>query len=290
MNLQNILNELEKVDGDAIERLGHVSRRHVFQNLLKKAVIGGTAAAPVAFGSLLNKAYGDHLTVVYDVLNFALALEYLEAEFYNRGLAMAGLIRSEDRRIFEQIAKHENAHVALLRSALGSFAAPKPTFDFTARGAFPTVFSDYNTFKAVAQAFEDTGVRAYKGQAPRLLPFPDVLTTALQIHSVEARHAARVRYLRGMDDGVMVNDSGMQVMQQGWITRNESGGLPGAIYAGEENVMQAGVDVTMLVNNVSLGMGMGTGISRDNVTEAFDEPLTKEQVLAIVSPFIASGM
>jgi len=291
MNLQNILNELEKVDGEAIERLGHVSRRHVFQNLLKKAVIGGTAAAPVAFGSLLNKAYAGHYTAeVIEVLNFALTLEELEAEFYNRGLDTPSLIRGEDRRIFGQIAKHENAHVRLLRSALGSQAVPKPAFDFTAGGMFRDVFSNYRTFKAVAQAFEDTGVRAYKGQAPRLMAFPDVLTTALQIHSVEARHAARVRHMRGMDDGVMVMDSGMQVMQQGWITRNESGGLPGAIYAGEENVMQAGVDVTTLVNNVSLGMGMGTGISRDNVTEAFDEPLTKDQVLAIVAPFIVAGM
>jgi hypothetical protein len=286
MNLQNILNELEKVDGDAIERLGHVSRRNVFQNLLKKAVIGGTAVAPVALGSLLNKAYGDHLTVVYDVLNFALTLEYLEAEFYNEGMAKPGLIPGQDRAIFGQIQKHENAHVALLKSALGSQAVSKPEFDFTAGGMFGDVFSNYKTFKAVAQAFEDTGVRAYKGQAPRLIPFPEVLTTALQIHSVEARHAARVRYLRGMDDGVKVNDSGMEVMQQGWITRNESGGLPGAIYAGEENVMQGGVDVAALVSGISLGMGMGTGISRDNVTESFDEPLTKEQVLAIAGPFI----
>lgn len=275
MNLQNILNELEKVDGEAIERLGHVSRRHVFQNLLKKAVAGGAVAAPVALGSLLNKAYGDHLTVVYDVLNFALTLEYLEAEFYNRSLDTPGLIPGPAMPYYRQIAKHENAHVALLRSALGSQAVSKPGFDFTAGGAFPDVFTNIVTNYAVAQAFEDTGVRAYKGQAPRLIPFPDVLTTALQIHAVEARHAARIRQLRAQVNGVG---------QKGWITNANSGGLPGLIYSGEEIAEQAGVNVSALPGVTSMG------ISREAVTESFDEPLTKEQVLMIAGPFIRAGM
>lgn len=266
MNLQNILNEIEKVDTDVIERLDHISRRNVFSSFLKKAVVG---AAPVAFASVLNKAYGQN-NVVVEVLNFALTLEYLEAEFYNKSLD-SGIIPAAARSYYQQIAKHENAHVALLKSALGSAAVSKPTFDFTAKGAFPDVFSNVVTNYAVAQAFEDTGVRAYKGQAPRLIPFPAVLTTALQIHSVEARHAARIRYLRAQANGVQ---------QKGWITNDNSGGLPGAIYAGEGNVVQGGVDVAALVS--------GMGISRDIVTESFDEPLTKEQVLAIAGPFIAS--
>jgi hypothetical protein len=265
MNLQNILNEIEKVDADVIERLEHVSRRSVFSNFLKKAVVG---AAPVAFASVLNKAYGQN-NVVVEVLNFALTLEYLEAEFYNKSLD-SGIIPGAALPYYQQIAKHENAHVALLKSALGSAAVSKPNFDFTAKGAFPDVFSNVVTNYAVAQAFEDTGVRAYKGQAARLIPFPAVLTTALQIHSVEARHAARIRYLRAQVNGVS---------QKGYISNAESGGLPGAIYSGEEVAMQGGVDVSALVS--------GMGISRTNVTEAFDEPLTKEQVLAIATPFLA---
>jgi rubrerythrin len=57
---------------------------------------------------------------------------------------------------------------------------------------------------ALAQAFEDTGVRAYKGQAANLMSKPDLLTAALQIHSVEARHASEVRRLRGQKDGLLV--------------------------------------------------------------------------------------
>ncbi|RYC72038.1 ferritin-like domain-containing protein [Spirosoma sordidisoli] len=255
MNLQNILNEIEKVDAEVYERLDHVSRRHVFQNLMKKAVLG---VAPVAFGSILNKAYAQNSAVV-EVLNFALTLEYLEAEFYNIGTGRAGFLTGEAMTTFMQIAKHENAHVALLKSALGGAAVAKPNFDFTAKGAFPTVFTSYQTFLAVAQAFEDTGVRAYKGQAGRLIPAPDILTVALQIHSVEALHAAKVRYLNG---------------NKGWIVN--SNGFPAAVYAGDDVVVQGGVNLVGL-----------TGLSMERVTEAFDEPLTKEQVLAIVSPFLA---
>lgn len=262
MNLQNILSEIEKVDADAIERLEHVSRRNVFSSFLKKAVVG---AAPVAFASVLNKAYGQN-NVVVEVLNFALTLEYLEAEFYNKSIA-AGIIPGAAMGYYQQIAKHENAHVALLKSALGSAAIAKPNFDFTAKGNFPDVFSNLQTNYAVAQAFEDTGVRAYKGQAPRLIPFPAVLTTALQIHSVEARHAARIRFLRA---------------QKGWITNSDRGNMPAItqpIYSEEEDANQGGVDVSALVASM--------GISRSTVTEAFDEPLTKEQVLAIATPFLA---
>ncbi|GAB3718861.1 hypothetical protein GCM10027592_62060 [Spirosoma flavus] len=264
MNLQNILNEIEQVDADVYERIEHVSRRHVFGSFLKKAAAG---VAPMAFAAVVNKTYAQS-NVVVEILNFALTLEYLEAEFYNRSIS-SGIIPTAALPYYQQIAKHENAHVALLRSALGSAAVAKPTFDFTAKGAFPDVFTNVVTNYAVAQAFEDTGVRAYKGQAGRLIPFPAVLTTALQIHSVEARHAARIRYLRAQINGVG---------QKAYITAAGAGGLPAAIYAGEENVMQGGVNVSTLVS--------GMGISMDRVTEAFDEPLTKEQVLAIAGPFI----
>ncbi|CCH56008.1 hypothetical protein BN8_05310 [Fibrisoma limi BUZ 3] len=254
MNLQNILNEIEKVDADMYERLDHVTRRHVFQGWLKKALVG---TAPVAFSAVLNKAYAQN-NVVAEVLNFALTLEYLEAEFYNKSLA-SGIIPAMARPYYEQIAKHENAHVDVLKGALGSAAVMKPNFDFTAKGTFADVFSNVQTNYAVAQAFEDTGVRAYKGQAARLLVSPEVLTVALQIHSVEARHAARIRYLRG---------------EKGWITL--ANGAPQGVYTGDEAQIQAGVDLVQL-----------TGLPATVVSEAFDEPLSRESVLGIVTPFLA---
>ena len=133
-----------------------------------------------------------------DILNFALTLEYLEDEFYRTALAQPGLIPARYQAVFQTISAHETAHVALLIQALAGAAIPKPRFDYTARGKYPGVFRNFATFAAVSNAFEDTGVAAYKGQAPALTGGGRLLTTALQIHSVEARHAAEVRRIRGL--------------------------------------------------------------------------------------------
>jgi hypothetical protein len=152
-----------------------------------------------------------------------------------------------------------------LKGALAANAGAEPTFDFTAKGTFKNVFTNYQTFLALSQAFEDTGVRAYKGQATALMGDDALLTYALQIHAVEARHASAVRRLRG---------------QKGWITGNDGGGTPSAIYTGEDNVSQGGVDIT------TLKLMVGTKISKYAATEAFDEPLSMEQVLPVAKLFI----
>lgn len=216
------------------------------------------AAAMGGFPKGAQAQLGD----VNAVLNYALTLEYLEAAYYEQGLAAPGLIPSDRRNIFDQIGKHETAHVDFLRSVLGTSAVDRPNFDFTAGGAFADVFTNYQTFLALAQAFEDTGVRAYKGQAGVLLGNETVLTAALNIHSVEARHASMVRRLRG---------------EKGWIVNDQAGGLPAAIYAGEANTTHGGVDVRTL-----------TDVSDQAVTEAWDEPLTSEAVLGIAGPFIVA--
>ncbi len=251
MNIFQLFSDIENVDADASDKLSYYSRRY----FLRKGTKAATAVAlPVALASITQEAFAQS-TEVQEVLNFALKLEYLEEDFYQRALSQATFDFGADRPVFEQIHKHEASHVKLLQTALGTAAAPKPALKYD---AFPDVFSNYQTFLIVAQAFEDTGVRAYKGQAPKLYKLPE-LTTALQIHAVEARHAAEVRRLR---EGRV------------WVTKNESDGAPAAVYAGEENTVQK-VDVRTL----------GPGFSDIVVTEAFDEPLTKEAVLAIVQPF-----
>jgi len=121
---------------------------------------------------------------------------------------------------------------------------------------------------AVSQAFEDTGVRAYKGQAGNLASSEEVLTIALQIHSVEARHAAHVRHMRG---------------QTPWITSNSRGDMPEptqAIYDGEANFMQGGADLRAVAKELP------SEISLDDLSGAFDEPLSKGKVLTIAKMFI----
>lgn len=277
MNILNIIDEIEKIDPEINERIN--PRREAIKNMSSFGSKIALAAIPLALGSLFQRAYGQTSTTpVNDVLNFALTLEYLEAEFYNTGVANAALMAQGTPAgvtALTTIRDHENQHVAFLKSVLGSAAVAKPTFDFTAKGNFPTVFSSYDTFLAVAQVFEDTGVRAYKGQAPNLLQNQVVLTAALNIHSVEARHASHIRQMRR-------GRGGAAAALKPWITGANDTGIGAAVnasFAGEDNVTQAGVNITSI-------MGVGGNISTNAATEAFDEPLTKEQILAIVAPFI----
>ncbi len=260
MNILNIIDDLHKADPEAYEKLD--SRRAMFGKAGNFAGKVALAAIPFALGSMFEKAFGKSKDVVLDTLNFALTLEFLESEFYNMGVAQSGLIPMADMAMFKQIQQHENAHVAFLKAAItsaGGTPVAKPNFDFSggnAKGAGTGPYADYKTnyqtFLALSQAFEDTGVRAYKGQAGNLISNNAVLTAALQIHSVEARHAAQVRRLRGL---------------KGWITGKENE-IPSiqAVYDGEENNTQAGANAPN--------------------TAAFDEPLESAAVLAIAGQFI----
>ncbi len=251
-----------------------VSRREAIRRgaSTSSSVAAGIAMAsiPVALAAVATDLFGQQRRlpgVIEDVLNFALTLEYLEAEFYNRGLAAPNLIGAPRRAVFDQIRKHEVAHVNFLKKTLGSRAVAKPTFDFTAgdgsgNGPYRDVFTNEQTFLAVAQTFEDTGVRAYKGQAAYLMGDRDILDAALRIHSVEGRHAGEIRHIRG---------------QKPWIVGNMPGNLPPTTqptYDGEQNRFH------FILAQPASGISM---------THSFDEPLTKGQVLHIVAPFIVGG-
>jgi hypothetical protein len=270
-----ILDEIDPELGSAV-----VSRRAAIVRgvSVSSAIAAGLAMAsvPVTLAALAKDVFAQGTALpanIVDVLNFALTLEFLESTFYTMGLGKSGLIPASDIAIFQQISKHETAHVAFLQSVLGSSAVAKPTFDFTAKGKYADVFSNYDTFKAVSQAFEDTGVRAYKGQAPNLMSDATILTAALQIHSVEARHAAEVRRLRGL---------------KGWITGRQNDipgadavygpGNPASQFPAEDNTVQDGINLASVI----------TGCSPGAVSEAFDEPLDKGTVLAIAGQFIVS--
>jgi rubrerythrin len=258
---------LGTLEPELVERI--VSRRDAVTDLGKKVGIAAIASAPVMLGVMARSAFGQTSTLpqaVLDILNFALKLEYLESTFYNAGLSSTNpnAVAAANRTVITQIAKHENAHVALLKATIGSTAIPLPGIDLTAHGTFPDVLTNPVTYLAVAQAFEDTGVRAYKGQAGNILAAGslDILTVALRIHSVEARHASEIRKLRNV---------------KSWITGNGQSQTVAAAYpnyAGEDNLMQLTVNASTL-----------PGATVDGATEAFDEPLTMAQVLALVTPF-----
>lgn len=250
------------------------SRREAFKKMSNFSKKLSMAAIPAGVLSALPKiAKAQEAPDVIGVLNYALTLEHLEYRYYQMGVEASGLIPAEDMPVFEQIRKHEQAHVVFLQDTieqLGGTPVAEPTFDFTAGGTFanPHDPANYAVFMALAQGFEDTGVRAYKGQAGNLKTAPGenvVLTAALSIHGVEARHASQVRRMRG---------------KKGWITQAQPvDAAPEAtqpIYAGEDNLIQGGVNVTELPGDVGA----------DAATQAYDEPLTMAAVLEIANLFI----
>ncbi|WP_263382517.1 ferritin-like domain-containing protein [Granulicella arctica] len=160
-----------------------------------------------------------------DYLNFALNLEYLEAEFYLHAATGTGLSTTDagsgagsvtvpavtqltgltavQSAYLNEVAQNELDHVRLLRSALAGAAVPRPAIDLTFFGTLAMVagitkdtsftpFASYPTYLIGAFIFEDVGVTAYHGAA-LVLTSKANLTVGAEIHAVEAYHAASIR-------------------------------------------------------------------------------------------------
>jgi hypothetical protein len=276
MKIVNILDEIEKVDPEIYDRLS--PRRKAMQEFFRIGSKVAIAAVPFGLGSMFNKAYGQTVPAgVINVLQYALTLEHFEARFYADGYNMAPIPAGAEKTAIQIIRDSEAKHVSFLQTVITAAGATpvaaKASYDFTAGGTFPTVMTNYATFLAVAQVLEDTGVRAYKGRAGELKGQKVYLTAALGIHAVEARHAAKIRYMRRMN--------GQAPTLKPYITGGNDSGVPAANgnYGGatpESNVVQAGITITGI---------NGQNISVNAATEAFDEPLTAQEVLALVAPF-----
>jgi hypothetical protein len=193
-------------------------------------LLGAVAAPAVSASARDANAISDSA-----ILNFALNLEYLEAEFYSNAVHGHGLpdslthgkgrrgaveggrevkFKSKNIRQFAaEIARDEYDHVRFLRGALGSAAVARPTINIrqsftaaaTAAGLIKAgqtfdVYANEDNFLLGAFIFEDVGVTAYKGAAP-LISNKTYLGAAAGILAVEAYHAANIRtvlYNRGL--------------------------------------------------------------------------------------------
>jgi ferritin-like protein len=354
---------------------------------LGSTLIGALAlgSIPLALAATSRRATAQAPTSVGTALEFAYLLENLESEFYKAVLGESATAAqntsfatvrtaistsAETLGTLRQIAKHEAAHVAFLTTAITALGgAPVPytgaEFDFTGgngsgTGPFAAAKSDPVVLFTLAQVLEDTGVRAYKGQLDKLIDDKPTLTAVLRIHSVEGRHAARIRRLRNVTDlkpwitssatatttgipsagstgtvslsatatgygrtaGSFVTDGfavGQQVTASGFTNPANNGssvvsavtataltvtktpataaeaaaagrsiatntGINAAgiavvtrAYSGEQNSVQAGVTMA--------GLGANTG-GVGGVNEAFDEPLSYDDVIFVIKDFV----
>jgi hypothetical protein len=158
---------LSTVDLEITERLV-ANRREFFRSSALK--LGALASAPLVLAMASQEAFGQDLPQgIVDVLTYALTLEHIEDAFYRSGLEANGLIPDEYVGIFNQIGKHEAAHVAFLTTALGSAAIERPALDLTAGGKYADALTNFDTYLTLSQTFEDLGVAAYKGLAGNLI-------------------------------------------------------------------------------------------------------------------------
>ena len=215
---QSLLCPHEKVTEEQLETdrkilafdraISHINRRNFLG-----AMLGAAAAATVAGGTKAHAQSNPATPALADVLNFALNLEYLEANFYLYVSTGSGLSAAQNLNgaavqgappkialdantlaVCQALAQDEVNHIADLQSAvtvLGGTPIPQPVINLAAHGAITTQAQ----FLAAARQFTALGGSAYVGSAQFLVSNPLLLTTASQILGAEGQHAGALAYL-----------------------------------------------------------------------------------------------
>lgn len=186
-------------------------------------LMGGGIGAASAFGVFLAACGGDdgetaagtttgagattgaQMSSDIKIVNYALTLEYLEADFYAKVID-SGLFKGAQLNVIKIIGDHEAQHVEALKGTvetLGGTPAAKP------KTKFP--LDSKTSVLELAATVENLGAAAYLGQAGRIMD-KEILAAAISIHSVEARHAAALNVLTGKSptpDGAFAKPASM---------------------------------------------------------------------------------
>ena len=210
---------MNPIDSTESAEISRVTRRA----FARRGIFAGLAAAGTAAISNLNlPVFAQSTFIDADILQFALNLEYLEAEFYT--IAVTGLTLKQSGfttsgqgqegdtvgggkvalsgnvlTAAQAIMRDEQAHVRLLQGALGSRSISKPAINLAALGIG---FNSQNEFLILSRAFEDVGVSAYGGAAP-LIRDGKILGTAARILATEAEHTGIIRELIAQTAGIV---------------------------------------------------------------------------------------
>ena len=235
---------LEREKTLIIESGDQLLRRTTRRHFLKVLGVGGaivmlpsvfTACDSDAGTSPTSATYTLDLSNDTGILNYAYALEQLEAAYYTAALASSGFsaLSSNEQEVIADLQKHEVIHREFFKTVLGSAAIPVVAFNGTTVGSLT---ANRAVLLSTSQLLEDTGVSAYNGAGKYLTSAANLLVAG-KIVSVEARHAAAIRDIRD--------------------------GSTGRLFAGDDVVNAQGLDVkaepsTVIASVGSLNVVTGT--------------------------------
>lgn len=181
--------EKQTINVPGAEALARPQTRKGFLKTLAAASVGAAAGASFLPRKAWAQQGGD-----IDIANFALTLEFLEAEFYAIAIN-SGVLAGQAQSLVAAVGDHENQHVQALTGLIQQFGGTpvaKPTFTFP-----PDAFSSEASILNLAATFEPVGVGAYLGAAP-MISDPNVLAAAASIEVIEGEHVVAFNNLVGV--------------------------------------------------------------------------------------------
>jgi hypothetical protein len=273
MNIVNILDNIEKIDTEVNDRLN--PRRAAMKSMLSFGKKAAIASVPLGLGSMFSTASAQTPASDGQIasLQVVLAIKHFELALINNGInrPFTKPLSANDKVALTQIKDQETKHIAFLQKAITDAGkvpvAAKATYDFTGGNNYPDINNSSNTFLKVVQGIKDVSVRAMKGQVGVFLKAGTLLDAALAIHAVDARHSSKLRYMRLV--------AGYSSINKPWVSerdKTEAEAIGQYVFAGEDNDNGA--------TNIN-----GQAVTHAQATEAFDEPLSKEEVATALAAF-----